>query len=167
MVLDTNVLVSGFLAPGGPPGRTLDLVLRGDLELAVDDRIRAEYDDVLRRPALALPTEEVAILPGFLAERAARVSARPLALGLPDVDDEMFVEVAREAGADALVTGNLRHYPRVAEAISPRRFLDRFTKENAGRQPPARRRGVASGPRLPAATRPSSRGPASAESSQL
>ena len=46
-VVDTNVLVSGLLSPFGPPGRIVDLLQAGGLRLAADDRIEAEYRDVL------------------------------------------------------------------------------------------------------------------------
>ncbi len=49
IVLDTNVLISGILKPSGPPGRIVDLLRSGVLQLVVDDRILAEYTDVLRR----------------------------------------------------------------------------------------------------------------------
>ena len=48
-VVDTNVLVSGFLSPFGPPGRLLDMLQARGLRLATDDRIEAEYRDVLAR----------------------------------------------------------------------------------------------------------------------
>ena len=44
--------MSGFINPNGPPGRIVDLLRAEILRLAVDDRILAEYIDVLRRPQL-------------------------------------------------------------------------------------------------------------------
>jgi len=49
IVLDTNVLISGMLSPSGPPGKIIDLLRSGALQLVVDDRILSEYTDVLRR----------------------------------------------------------------------------------------------------------------------
>ncbi|MFZ4387243.1 MAG: PIN domain-containing protein, partial [Chthoniobacterales bacterium] len=49
-VLDTNVIVSGLLSAEAPPGRILDALLDRRLKLAYDDRIEAEYRDVLARP---------------------------------------------------------------------------------------------------------------------
>ena len=46
---DTNVLVSGMINPMGAPGRIVDLMREGELELTVDDRILAEYTAVLKR----------------------------------------------------------------------------------------------------------------------
>ena len=49
VVLDTNVLVSGLMSPGNPPGRIIDFLRAGDITLAIDDRILAEYCAVLAR----------------------------------------------------------------------------------------------------------------------
>ena len=54
-VLDTNVLVSGLLSPFGPPGRLVDALLARHLRIASDDRIEAEYREVLARPKLGIP----------------------------------------------------------------------------------------------------------------
>ena len=60
VVLDTNVLVSGLLTPSGPCGQIVELVLDGVLDLCVDGRILDEYEDVLRRPKLAIPLASLA-----------------------------------------------------------------------------------------------------------
>lgn len=126
LVLDTNILVSALLNPFGPPGRVLDLVLAGEAHLALDDRLLAEYREVLARPRFGFdPTDVVALL-AFVQERGLLVSAVPLALALPDPDDAMFLEVA--AAADAtLVSSNLRHYPEDqrggVRVLSPAEFL--------------------------------------------
>ena len=52
IVLDTNVLVSGFLSPHGPPGAILRSILTGSITLCFDERILAEYRDVLMRAPL-------------------------------------------------------------------------------------------------------------------
>jgi len=50
LVLDTNALVSGLLTAGNPPGRIVDLLRAGKIQLQVDERIVAEYGGVLSRP---------------------------------------------------------------------------------------------------------------------
>lgn len=51
-VLDTNVLVSGMINPAGAPGKLVDLIRAGALQIVVDDRILVEYTDVIRRPEM-------------------------------------------------------------------------------------------------------------------
>ncbi len=127
IVLDTNVLVAGLLNPAGACGRLLDLVLDGTVSFSADERILREYEEVLRRPRLALPPDTVREVVTFLRHSAEPVAALPLDAKLPDLDDLPFLEVAAAAGA-ILVTGNLRHYPKKAigrvNVVSPSESLD-------------------------------------------
>lgn len=111
IVLDTNVLVSGLLNPHGAPGRLVDLLLAGEVTLIYDDRILAEYREVLARPRFDFDPGDVEDVLELFATEGEAVTAPPLALELPDPDDLPFVEAAAVGRADALVTGNVRHYP--------------------------------------------------------
>jgi hypothetical protein len=52
-----------------------------------------------------------------------RVLAQPVAVTSPDPDDQPFLEVAVAGHADALITGNTRHFPRCeVPAVSPADF---------------------------------------------
>jgi putative PIN family toxin of toxin-antitoxin system len=131
IVLDTNVLVSGVLNPHGSPGRCLDLILDGDLTPLFDDRILAEYRDVLLRPRFGLDPRDVDALVDYLIAEGQALGAPPLDLTLPDPDDLPFLEVAIAGNADALVTGNLRHFPKEAvservEILAPSQLLERL-----------------------------------------
>jgi putative PIN family toxin of toxin-antitoxin system len=131
IVLDTNVLVSGVLNPHGSPGRCLDLILDGDLTPLFDDRILAEYRDVLLRPRFGFDPREVGLLVDYFIAEGEALGAPPLDITLPDPDDLAFLEVAIAGNADALVTGNLRHFPREAvsgrvEILAPSQFLQRL-----------------------------------------
>ena len=130
IVLDTNVLVSAFLNPRGTPANVVSLVLSHAVTLLFDDRMLAEYGEVLARPKLRIAPVEAAFLLSFFATEGILVSAPPLlSLDLPDPDDLPFLEVAAAAGADALVTGNTRHFASAASTIgvpifSPAEFID-------------------------------------------
>jgi putative PIN family toxin of toxin-antitoxin system len=127
-VFDTNVVVSGFLSPAGPPGRIVEWLRNGSVQAVVDDRIMAEYAEVLARPVFRLPVAEVELVLAairshvFWIEAAATHTAR----GLPDPDDAPFLECALAAGVP-LVTGNLRHFPKSAAkdviVITPAQFV--------------------------------------------
>ncbi|MFW6163084.1 MAG: putative toxin-antitoxin system toxin component, PIN family [Planctomycetota bacterium] len=127
VVLDTNVVVSALLSPGGPCRRITDLVFEGSLEASVDARILAEYEAVARRPHLPIEPAEADELLTLVSAVARPVPATPLNVNLPHQDDLPFLEVAHAAGA-ILVTGNLRHFPKSQRAgvtvLSPRQFLD-------------------------------------------
>lgn len=129
VVLDTNILVSALLRSFGPSARILDLVLAGALRVAYDDRILAEWREVLHRERFGFPAPEVAAVLRYLEQAGMRVSATVVAQ-LPDPDDAAFLEVAATCGA-ALVTGNERHYPpderMGVTVLPPRAFLDRLS----------------------------------------
>ncbi len=118
-VFDTNVVVAGMLSPHGPPGRIVDGLRSGELKAVLDDRIFAEYEEVLTRPSLGLPRDEVRIVLEAIRRRAQPVDAGAGATvdDLPDPDDAPFLVCARAADV-CLVTGNLRHFPaRVAKGV--------------------------------------------------
>jgi putative PIN family toxin of toxin-antitoxin system len=128
IVLDTNILVSGLLSPAGPPGRILDLVAAEQLSVLYDDRIIAEYRDVLTRPRLRIEPWPAKAFLELIEERGLLISAPPLSVELPDPDDVPFVEVAEAGGAAFLVTGNERHFKptrgqSLVPVVSPAVFL--------------------------------------------
>jgi len=127
VVLDTNVLVAGLLNPNGAPAVVLRLAINRRLDLLLDNRMLFEYEDVLRRPRFGFAERETAILLDFLRNESEYVSAEPRPELVADEDDAAFYEVARSAGADALVTGNKRHYPEEPLIVSPRELLKRLT----------------------------------------
>ena len=134
-VLDTNVVVSGLLSAHRHPARLLDAVLDGRLRLAFDDRIEAEYREVLSRPRFSIPPER---REAFLALLSVQeyVAARPWPeTVLPDPDDLPFLEVAYWSSDQTLVTGNSRHYPPASRGpvnvLSPREAWERLRKRSA------------------------------------
>lgn len=109
VVIDTNVLVSGIINPHGAPGRVLDAVVARAALVLHDDRILDEYRQVLRRPVFSFAQSHIDALLDFIEISGEHVSARDIGIVLPDPTDLPFLEVAILGGADALVTGNLRH----------------------------------------------------------
>jgi putative PIN family toxin of toxin-antitoxin system len=133
LVLDTNVIVSGLLSPFGMPGRILDLVTSRNVVVLYD-----EYREVLARPRLQIGAAEASGLLEFLERDGMLVSAPPVPVTLPDIDDLPFVEVAEAGAADALVTGNGRHFVPVQGSfatplMSPSVFFDFWLTRHGGR----------------------------------
>ena len=131
IVLDTNVLVSALLTPQGLPAQILLLALAGDLTLLFDERILEEYREVLHRPRFAIPRDQLAEILEQLEADGELVAATPVTAALPDPDDRPFIEVALSGRADALVTGNVRHFPPDLGVVvlSPRALLERLDSE--------------------------------------
>jgi predicted nucleic acid-binding protein len=90
----------------------------------------SEYREVLLRPKFGFSSDAVEALLDQIMASGDSVSAGSIHRPLPDPDDEPFLEVAISGMADALVTGNKRHYPKPARAgirvLSPREFLEYY-----------------------------------------
>ena len=130
-VFDTNVVVSGFLSPAGPPGRIVEWLRNGSVQAVVDDRMMADYAEVLTRPVFRLPAAEVELVLAAIRARSfwAEAATAHMVRGLPDPDDAPFLECARAAGVP-WVTGNIRHFPKSAakdvKVITPAQFVAAF-----------------------------------------
>lgn len=131
IVLDTNVLVSGLLNPNGYPGRMVDLIVSHRITLLYDDRIIAEYSDVLARPQLDIPQDLATAILSFIRLSGEFIAAQPLKADLlPDPDDLPFAEVGISGKADSLVTGNIKHFRTLEKMIvvlSPAEIIDKVT----------------------------------------
>jgi len=127
VVVDTNVLVSGLLSAHGAPARVLDLLTTGDLQAVYDDRIAAEYRQVLARERFGFHPGVVGHLLDYLFSEGIAIVARPLPALLPDPGDQPFWEAAVEAVAP-LITGNLKHFPTEVctgiEVLAQATFID-------------------------------------------
>jgi putative PIN family toxin of toxin-antitoxin system len=127
VVLDTNVVVSSFLANAkgydhSPSHQVLNKVIAGELETCVCAEILAEYRDVLLRPQFNLKVQEVEAFLVDFAHLAYFVSPVASSISLPDESDRVFLDTASTANA-ILVTGNLKHYPNCPNAKTPAEFL--------------------------------------------
>jgi len=128
LVVDTNVLVSGLINMHNAPGRIVDQLRAGSVQLAVDDRILCEYRDVLFRERLRawFSEQDAWDLWTFIECESERVVATKVIQGLPDLGDAPFLEVALAARCP-LVTDNTKHYPKSLRAgatvLTPAEFL--------------------------------------------
>ncbi len=136
IVLDTNVLISGMLNPHGPPGRIVDLLRSGTLTLVVDDRILAEYEDVLRRERFEryFPPSARQDVIEFLRAESHCIACSVVVETLPDGGDIPFLETALTEKVP-LVTGNTKHFPRELRGgcvvLSPAELLRRHFQRSS------------------------------------
>jgi putative PIN family toxin of toxin-antitoxin system len=129
IVLDTNVLVSGLKSPYGPPARIVDQVISSEIRVAFDDRIVAEYIDVLTRGKFSFDPYRVHAIVDHIKLVGLLAVGRPLGIvDPPDPTDLPFAEVAVSARVDALVTGNRAHFGFLKDhgidVLSPTEFLE-------------------------------------------
>ena len=118
-VLDTNVIVSGLYSRRGASFWLLDRALTGQLEIAVSVALALEYEDVLFRQesmvrSCATADQIDAVLDALLATaklvQPILFQQRP---ALADPGDDIVLECAMQAQADAIVTANIRDFASV------------------------------------------------------
>ena len=124
-VIDTNVLVSSFLSKNqkSPTVRIANAILAGKFTLVYSQEMLEEYEDVLGRSYLKLPSENVEALLAHIRAIGEAVTPADTSEDFPDPDDKVFycTAIASEA---KLVTGNLKHYPKSAIVVTPAEFCE-------------------------------------------
>lgn len=129
-VLDTNVLVSALISPGGGSARLLLELRSGAFELILSPLLLAELREVLRRDKFRRYVSEAeadAYVALIRSEGVVRADPGPSLQPIsPDPDDEYLIDLARDAGADALVTGNahLLELRAIIPVMTPAEFLE-------------------------------------------
>ena len=129
-VIDTNVLVSALYSkhPDAAPLQVVDQVFAQNLIPMYNDEILAEYNEVLRRPKFNFPQEEIsAVIDAFIEAgiHSDRVETEESAT---DPKDIVFYEVAMSRDDSYLVTGNVKHFPKVERVVTPREMLEILEK---------------------------------------
>lgn len=89
----------------------------GSVQLIVSPAIIAEYEDVLARKKFGLSPLTVNSIIKSLRKLAVEiVPSEPLRV-CSDPADDKFLECAVAAGAPYLVTGNLKHFPKMLGGV--------------------------------------------------
>ena len=126
LVIDTDVLISAALKPEGLQRTTFLLATTKPARLYVTRPILEEYADVLSRPELRI-RKGVRLQLLQLIKNSSHVVVPSRRLDVcSDPDDNVFIEWADKAGADYLITGNSRHFPKFwkkTKIITAREFV--------------------------------------------
>lgn len=135
VVLDTNVVVSGHLKAGRAEAAILQLWYARRIQLLVSEKILTEYDAVLRRSKFGFSSARIDEFLERVRQTAQCVTPTVTVFVCPDPDDNRFLECAVTGSADAVVTGNKRHFPprgfRGIPILSAPEFLARFAVAEA------------------------------------
>jgi len=135
VVIDTNVVVSRFLSPKGPPAQVFHLWEDQAFGLVVSQSLLEEYrrallyEDVASRHGMseAEVLEVVAMMERFALVVEPKMTVSVITR---DSSDNKFIECAMEGGAEFIVSGDshlldLGRYEGV-EIITPAAFLALF-----------------------------------------
>jgi len=137
VVIDTNVLISAGMGQNDFPSKIFrEIVFTNEIKICISAEILAEYEEVIVR-------EKFAKYDGF-KERATELveGIKNIAVFfvpkikldiLNDSDDNMFLEVALEAGANYIVTGNSKDFImkefRGTLILTPKEFYEEWVSE--------------------------------------
>ncbi len=106
IVLDSNVIISGFLY-GGPPARLLEHSLAGSVHCFTSLPILDEIRDVLRRPKFGLSSDQALSFIEELHDLCQLVTPeRRIRAIAADPDDNAILECALAADADLIASGD-------------------------------------------------------------
>lgn len=111
-VLDTNVIVSSFLSPGGTPGRLRRAFTEGLFDLCLSPPLLGEIEEVLRRPKIVrlrgVSAEETGAFIAGLSRIARVVEIPPFleAVVADDPDDDILFATSLAAEAQFIVSGD-------------------------------------------------------------
>ena len=114
VVLDTNILISAFVFPGGTPEAVYRLALERRIELMTSPALLAEFGQIL--------SEKFGWEPARVEQAVAQVArigtvvrpTRRVRVVKDDPADDRVLEAAEASGAEVIVSGD-RHLLRLHE----------------------------------------------------
>lgn len=136
LVLDTCTLIAGLRSDQGASFELLQRIGAADFTIVVSVPLVLEYEAVAKRQSreLGLTFADIDVVLDYICQVADHRSIfylwRPF---LPDPRDDLVLELAVEAGADYIVTHNLRDFAEAEQfgvrPIAPGAFLRRLRGE--------------------------------------
>lgn len=130
-VLDTNVLISAFVFPGGEPEAVYRLALEGRLEIGTSRPLLAEFGRVLEQKFGWDPDRVEAAVAQMTRIAMVVEPSEVVQVVAADPADDRVLEAGRAYGADVIVGGD-RHLLDLAvwseiEIVSPAEFIARLS----------------------------------------
>ena len=133
-VLDPNVIISSLLSTGATAAVLNAWLDRRAFEPIVCPQLLSELEEVLARPKFELLSRAVVVQLVERLRTEAELTEDPMVEPgvTPDPDDDYLVALARQAGADCVVSGD-PHLKQAAltdmEVLTPAEFLDRLPND--------------------------------------
>ena len=124
VVLDTNLIISAFINPGGKPSQIVKMVLWRKAKLCYNSAILSEYEGVMQRAKFSKKIDPGNIRRFINLLKNIGISFDPTPSGIEFLDesDRIFYDTAKGSGS-FLISGNVRHYPKEPFILLPADFL--------------------------------------------
>jgi len=133
IIIDTNVLVSALIQRSYPNFIVNYCVLENLVELCISGELIEEYLDVLHRPKFSRYPDFVNKAEFVLAQiesKATNFFPKERFEIIDDKNDNRLLELASEANADFIITGNTNDftmsYFKGTRIVSPKDYWDNF-----------------------------------------
>lgn len=130
VVLDTNILISGYLF-GGIPRKIIELGRKGEIEILTSDDSEKELIRVLGYEKFGLESDEILLIIQDFKSFAVEVDIfQKIDVIEKDATDNIFLELAVCGDAEYIVSGDkhllrLEQYSTI-EIIPARRYLELY-----------------------------------------
>ena len=121
-VIDTNVLVSALLTSEkqSNPLMVLKAITDEKIVPLFCDEILDEYREVLSRDKFPFSADIIEKALDAFVNNGINVSRVQTGdIELPDPKDIVFIEVSMAIDGSYLVTGNIKHFPKISKVVTP------------------------------------------------
>ncbi|MCB9477897.1 MAG: putative toxin-antitoxin system toxin component, PIN family [Deltaproteobacteria bacterium] len=144
VVLDTNVLISALLTPGGNAARIVQLIDNVGLVAVTSDELLAEFRRVRNYQKVVRLFERAGIEPEAVEEFVTRIASESIVIVHPaiadgvhaDPTDNKFLACAVAAEASFIISGD-RHLLELdayegIPIVTPTEFLEEYQRQGFG-----------------------------------
>ena len=125
-VIDTNIFVSSFITKNenASTRKVIKNMFNGIIKPLYNDEILNEYSEVLHRSKFHLEDKDIDWLLHFIRQNGINSERFPYDGEMPDEDDRVFYEIALSEEDSFLVTGNLKHFPKVPKVVTAAQMIE-------------------------------------------
>lgn len=131
VVIDTNVFVSALIQRGYPYLIINELFIEGKIDLCISDELLQEYYLVFNRKKFAKYPDfvnKVEILIADIESKSIKFFPKRKLTIISDKDDNKLLELAEEARANFLITGNTNDFTikkyRRTKIVTPKEYWE-------------------------------------------
>ncbi|MBP3201111.1 MAG: putative toxin-antitoxin system toxin component, PIN family [Lachnospiraceae bacterium] len=132
VIFDTNVIVSMLFSSdiNSYPMQLMNYVYDGTIIPIYSDDIINEYKEVLSRDKFPFTKKMIGDLINYIKKLGINISPEKLELNFDDYDDLIFYEVlmTKSSYNKCLVTGNIKHFPKQRNILTPREMVEFIKK---------------------------------------